>query len=183
MPSKLLAFTLLVFFSIPMVLIGFLVIITSKGDAIHWSRRIGINNKEFLMPKFRTMLKETPLVASSLLETPNSFLSPIGSILRRFSLDELPQLFSIIKGDMNFIGPRPALFNQNDLIFLRSEHGVDKLVPGITGWAQINGRNNLSIQEKVLLDAYYLKQKSFKLNTKIIWLTISKVLRSDGVAH
>jgi len=183
MVSKLLALTLLSLLSIPMIFIGLLVIITSKGNAVHWSRRIGVNNEEFLMPKFRTMLKETPLVASNLLETPNAFLSPIGSTLRRFSLDELPQLFSVIKGDMNFIGPRPALFNQNDLILLRSEYGVDKLMPGITGWAQINGRNNLSIQEKVLLDAYYLKQKSFKLNIKIIWMTISKVFRGDGVSH
>ena len=183
MLTRIIATFLLLFFFIPMILIGVTVFLSSKGDIIHWSRRIGLNNREFLMPKFRTMQKGAPIVAAHLLETPAEHLSPIGGLLRRLSVDELPQLFSVMRGDMNFIGPRPALFNQDDLIKLRTMKGVDKLLPGITGWAQVNGRNNLSIEEKVLLDEYYLKKKSFIFNVKIIWMTILKVTISHGVSH
>ena len=156
---------------------------TSKGSALYWSDRIGKNNKIFTMPKFRSMLTDTPAVATHLLDNPGSYLSPIGSLLRSSSLDELPQLFSVLKGDMSFVGPRPALFNQEDLIALRTEKGVDKLLPGITGWAQVNGRDELSIPDKVALDVEYLNRQSFWFDIKILWMTFLKVVKRDGVSH
>ncbi len=156
---------------------------TSKGSVLYWSDRVGKNNKIFKMPKFRSMLTDTPAVATHLLDNPDAYLSPIGGFLRRSSLDELPQLFSVLKGDMSFVGPRPALFNQNDLITLRTEKGVDKLLPGITGWAQVNGRDELSIPDKVILDVEYLNRQSFWLDMKILWMTFLKVIKRDGVSH
>jgi O-antigen biosynthesis protein WbqP len=166
-----------------MILIGVLVKLTSKGGVLYYSDRIGKNNKTFKMPKFRSMLIDTPTVATHLLNNPNSYLSPIGDFLRRSSLDELPQLFSVLKGDMSFVGPRPALFNQDDLIALRTEKGVDKLLPGITGWAQINGRDELSITDKVALDVEYMHRQSFWFDMKILWMTFLKVVKRDGVSH
>jgi O-antigen biosynthesis protein WbqP len=156
---------------------------TSKGSVLYWSDRVGKNNKIFKMPKFRSMLTDTPAVATHLLDNPDAYLSPIGGFLRRSSLDELPQLFSVLKGDMSFVGPRPALFNQEDLIALRKEKGVDKLLPGITGWAQVNGRDELSIPDKVALDAEYLNRQSFWFDMKILWMTFLKVMKRDGVSH
>lgn len=179
----LLGVTLLVSLMIPMLLISIAVRLSSEGPALHWSDRIGKDNKIFKMPKFRSMLIDTPAVATHLLENPDACLSPIGGFLRLSSLDELPQLFSVLKGDMSFVGPRPALFNQGDLIALRSEKGVDKLLPGITGWAQVNGRDELSIPDKVALDAEYLDSQSFWLDVKILWMTFLKVVRRDDVAH
>ena len=167
----------------PLLLIAILVIITSKGPALYWSERIGKNNKIFKMPKFRSMLIGAPTVATHLLDNPDMYLSPIGDFLRSTSLDELPQLFSVLKGDMSFVGPRPALFNQDDLIALRIEKGVDKLLPGITGWAQVNGRDELSIPDKVALDVEYLNRQSFWFDIKILWMTFLKVIKRDGVSH
>ena len=169
--------------SVPLCIISFAVKVTSKGSVLYWSTRVGRNNVLYRMPKFRSMKINTPTVATDLLENPNSFLSPIGSILRNWSLDELPQLFSVFKGDMSFVGPRPALYNQKDLVDLRTEKGVNKLLPGITGWAQINGRDELSNFDKVLLDEEYLKLKSFWFDMKILWLTFLKVITRDGVSH
>ena len=168
---------------ISLLLIAVLVIATSKGPALYWSKRIGKNNKIFKMPKFRSMMTSTPAVATHLLDNPDSYLSPIGGFLRLSSLDELPQLFSVLKGDMSFVGPRPALFNQEDLIALRTEKGVDKLLPGITGWAQVNGRDELSIPDKVALDVEYLNRQSFWFDIKILWMTFLKVAKRDGVSH
>ena len=168
---------------IPLLLIAILVITTSKGPALYWSERIGKNNKIFKMPKFRSMLTGAPSVATHLLDNPDSYLSPIGSFLRSSSLDELPQLFSVLKGDMSFVGPRPALYNQDDLITLRTQKGVDKLLPGITGWAQVNGRDELSIPDKVALDVEYLNRQSFWFDVKILWMTFLKVVNRDGVSH
>jgi O-antigen biosynthesis protein WbqP len=168
---------------IPLLLIAILVITTSKGPALYWSERIGKNNKIFKMPKFRSMLTGTPAVATHLLDNPDSYLSPIGSFLRSSSLDELPQLFSVLRGDMSFVGPRPALYNQDDLITLRTQKGVDKLLPGVTGWAQVNGRDELSIPDKVALDIEYLSCQSFWFDMKILWMTFLKVMRRDGVSH
>ena len=168
---------------IPIILTAIAVRITSKGSVLYWSDRIGRNNEIFKMPKFRSMLTDTPAVATHLLDNPNSYLSPIGGFLRSTSLDELPQLFSVLKGDMSFVGPRPALFNQDDLIALRKEKGVDKLLPGITGWAQVNGRDELSIPDKVALDVEYLSRKSFWFDMKILWMTFLKVIKRDGVSH
>ena len=156
---------------------------TSKGPSLYWSDRVGKNNKIFKMPKFRSMLIDTPAVATHLLDNPDVYLSPIGGFLRRSSLDELPQLFSVLKGDMSFVGPRPALFNQDDLIALRAEKGVDKLLPGITGWAQVNGRDELSIPDKVESDVEYLNRQSFWFDMKIFWMTFLKVMNRDGVSH
>ncbi|WP_371324235.1 sugar transferase [Dechloromonas sp. ZY10] len=168
----------------PLLLLLILAVrITSPGPAVYWSDRVGRYNRIFRMPKFRSMRIDTPAVATHLLENPASWLTPIGSFLRRTSLDELPQLWSILVGDMSFVGPRPALFNQHDLIALRSEHGVDALLPGLTGWAQINGRDELPIPEKVRLDSEYLQRQSFLFDLRIIWLTALKVLRRDGVSH
>jgi len=156
---------------------------TSKGSVLYWSNRIGKNNKIFKMPKFRSMLIDTPAVATHLLDNPDAYLSSIGGFLRSTSLDELPQLFSVLKGDMSFVGPRPALYNQDDLIALRTEKGVDKLLPGITGWAQVNGRDELSIPDKVALDVEYLNRQSFWFDMKILWMTFLKVINRDGVSH
>ena len=179
----LLGIVILVLLVIPMLLISIAVRFSSKGPALYWSDRIGKNNKIFKMPKFRSMLTDTPAVATHLLDNPGAYLSPIGGFLRRSSLDELPQLFSVLKGDMSFVGPRPALFNQDDLIALRTEKGVDKLLPGITGWAQVNGRDELSIPDKVVLDVEYLNRQSFWFDMKILWMTFLKVMKRDGVSH
>lgn len=168
---------------VPIVLVALLVRITSPGPVLYWSERIGVRNRVFRMPKFRTMRVDTPVVATHLLQNPDAWLTPIGGFLRRTSLDELPQLWSILKGDMSFVGPRPALFNQHDLIALRTEQGVDMLVPGLTGWAQVNGRDELSIPDKVALDAEYLRRRSLWLDIRIIVLTFLKVARSEGVSH
>jgi O-antigen biosynthesis protein WbqP len=174
---------LLVLLAIPMSLIAIAIRLTSKGPTLYWSDRIGKNNNIFKMPKFRSMLSDTPDVATHQLDNPGSYLSPIGGFLRRSSLDELPQLFSVLKGDMSFVGPRPALFNQDDLITLRTEKGVDKLLPGITGWAQVNGRDELSIPDKVALDAEYLNRQSFWFDIKILRMTFLRVVNRDGVSH
>lgn len=166
-----------------MVFIAIMVLLTSPGPAIYWSDRVGKNNRIFKMPKFRTMRVDTPAVATHLLPDPEKLLTPIGSFLRRSSLDELPQLWSILKGDMCFVGPRPALFNQYDLIALRTQHGVDALVPGLTGWAQVNGRDELSIPEKVQFDVQYLQSHSFWMDMKILYLTFVKVIRRAEVSH
>ena len=173
----------LLFALIPMLLIALSIRTTSKGAVLYWSDRIGQVNKIFRMPKFRTMQEETPVVATHLMANPDKYLSSFGGFLRRSSLDELPQLWSILKGDMSFVGPRPALFNQDDLIALRTEKGVDKLVPGLTGWAQVNGRDELPIPEKVALDMEYMERQSFWFDLKILWMTLLKVIRKDGVSH
>ena len=179
----LLALLLIVFFSIPLILVALAVRLTSTGPAIYWSDRVGRNNVLFRMPKFRTMRSDTPAVATHLLGKPDQYLTPIGSFLRKSSLDELPQLWSILNGDMSFVGPRPALFNQDDLIQLRTEKGVHLILPGLTGWAQVNGRDELPIPEKVKLDADYLAQQSFWFDIKILCLTFIKVIKRDGVTH
>jgi O-antigen biosynthesis protein WbqP len=170
-------------FSPAMVFIAIMVLISSPGPAIYWSDRVGQRNRIFKMPKFRTMRIDTPAVATHLLSDPGKALTPIGSFLRRTSLDELPQLWSILKGDMSFVGPRPALFNQYDLIELRTACGVDALVPGLTGWAQVNGRDALSIADKVEFDLQYLKERSFLMDIKILYMTFIKVIRRAGVSH
>ena len=170
-------------FLLPFLVVALAVRLTSKGAVLYWSDRVGQHNKIFKMPKFRTMRVDTPAVATHLLPDPAQFLTPIGSFLRKSSLDELPQLWSIIMGDMSFVGPRPALFNQDDLIALRTQYGVDKLLPGLTGWAQINGRDELPIPEKVKLDVAYVQNQSLFFDLKIIFLTLLKVLRRDGVQH
>jgi O-antigen biosynthesis protein WbqP len=178
-----LAVVILSLFLIPLVLIAIAVRLSSKGPALHWSDRVGRNNHIFSMPKFRTMRVDTPQVATHLLKNPKQYETSIGPFLRKTSLDELPQLYNIFKGDMSFVGPRPALFNQHDLIQLRTKAKAHLLLPGITGWAQINGRDTLSIPDKVTLDAEYLKQQSFIFDIKILCITILKVLKHDGVSH
>ena len=173
----------LILLALPMVCVALVVLFSSKGSVFFWSDRVGLEGNTFKMPKFRTMLIDTPAVATHLLDNPEAYLSPIGGLLRRMSLDELPQLWSILKGDMSFVGPRPALFNQEDLIMLRKEHGVDKLLPGVTGWAQVNGRDELSISEKVELDEEYLNHQSFWFDMKILWMTFLKVIKRDDVSH
>ena len=168
---------------IPFLILAILIIVTSKGPVLYWSDRVGKNNKIFKMPKFRSMVINTPTLATHLLDNPDSYLSPIGHFLRTTSLDELPQLFCILKGNMSFVGPRPALYNQYDLISLRTQEGVDKLTPGITGWAQVNGRDVLSISDKVLLDVEYQNRQSFWFDIKILWMTFFKVLKKEGVDH
>ena len=177
------AFVTLLVFAIPMLLVAAAVRATSRGPSLYWSERVGRNNMVFRMPKFRTMRLDTPAVATHLLPDPQAFLTPIGRFLRRSSLDELPQLFSILRGDMSIVGPRPALFNQHDLIAMRTARGVDALMPGLTGWAQVNGRDDLSIPDKVALDAAYLKRRSILFDLQIITMTIRKVLVRDGVSH
>jgi len=177
---SLLAFIILL---LPILLVALMVRITSTGPVIYWSDRVGRNNRIFKMPKFRTMRVDTPAVATHLLGNPDRFLTPIGSFLRKSSLDELPQLWSIVHGDMSFVGPRPALFNQDDLVELRTQYGVHALVPGLTGWAQINGRDELPIPDKVKLDVEYMQQQSFLMDMKIIFLTFVKVLRREGIQH
>jgi O-antigen biosynthesis protein WbqP len=168
---------------VPVLLVAIAVRLTSKGTALYWSDRVGRNNVIFKMPKFRSMRVGTPAVATHLLADARSHLTPIGSFLRKSSLDELPQLWSILAGDMSFVGPRPALFNQQDLIALRTEQGVHTLVPGLTGWAQVNGRDELPIPEKVKLDVAYLQRQSLWFDVRILWLTFVKVLKRDGVSH
>lgn len=174
---------LLLILLIPMVLIAIVVKVTSEGEVLYWSDRVGKNNIVFKMPKFRSMLADTPALATHLLDNPQSNLTSIGNFLRKYSLDEFPQLWSILKGDMSFVGPRPALFNQDDLIKLRLVQGVDKISPGLTGWAQINGRDELPIPEKVKMDAEYLQRQSFLFDLKILWLTFLKVIKKDGISH
>lgn len=168
---------------IPIIVVALLIRLTSKGPIVYWSDRVGINNQLFRMPKFRTMQVDTPALATHLLSDPQRYLTPVGSFLRKSSLDELPQLWSILRGDMSFVGPRPALFNQEDLIRLRTESQVHTLVPGLTGWAQVNGRDEIPIPQKVKLDAYYLQHRSFMLDLHILLLTFLKVIRRDGVSH
>jgi O-antigen biosynthesis protein WbqP len=172
-----------VFLVLPIAAVALAVRLTSPGPALYWSDRVGRNNRIFRMPKFRSMRIDTPAVATHLLQNPDQWLTPIGSFLRKSSLDELPQLWSILKGDMSFVGPRPALFNQDDLIALRTEKGVHELVPGLTGWAQVNGRDELPIPQKVALDAEYLRRQSLLFDLKILWMTALKVLARDGVSH
>lgn len=169
--------------ALPVLLVALAVRLTSPGPVLYWSDRVGRNNRIFKMPKFRSMRIDTPAVATHLLQDPGQWLTPIGSFLRKSSLDELPQLWSILKGDMSFVGPRPALFNQDDLIALRTEKGIHELVPGLTGWAQVNGRDELPILQKVQLDAEYLQRRSFLFDLKIVWMTAIKVLVRDGVTH
>jgi len=168
---------------VPVLLVAMAVRVTSKGPALYWSDRVGRNNVIFKMPKFRSMRVGTPAVATHLLADAQAHLTPIGSFLRKSSLDELPQLWSILAGDMSFVGPRPALFNQQDLIAVRTEQGVHTLVPGLTGWAQVNGRDELLIPQKVALDAEYLKRQGFLFDIKILWMTFLKVIQRDGVSH
>ncbi|MDP1526043.1 MAG: sugar transferase [Rhodocyclaceae bacterium] len=177
------AFAVAVALALPILIIAFVVRITSPGPALHWSNRVGRHNRIFTMPKFRSMRIDTPAVATHLLQSPDQWLTPIGSFLRKSSLDELPQLWSILKGDMSLVGPRPALFNQHDLVALRTELGVHMLVPGLTGWAQVNGRDELPIPQKVQLDVEYLQRRSFLFDLKIIWMTTLKVVARDGVSH
>ena len=174
---------LLLILLIPMMLIAIAVKVTSEGKILYWSDRVGKNNIIFKMPKFRSMISDTPATATHLLHDPKSVLTPVGDFLRKYSLDEFPQLWNIVKGDMSFVGPRPALFNQNDLVKLRSDKGVDKIIPGLTGWAQINGRDELPIPEKVKMDVEYLQRQSFMFDLKILWLTFLKVVKKDGVSH
>ena len=173
----------LVIFFIPLLIVAVLVKITSEGPVLYWSDRIGKNNTIFKMPKFRTMSIDTPAVATHLLDDPDLYLTPIGDFLRRSSLDELPQLFSILRGDMSIVGPRPALFNQDDLMRLRTAKGIHNLTPGLTGWAQINGRDELPIPVKVEFEEYYLQHQSFGLDMRIIIRTILNVIKSKGVSH
>lgn len=178
-----LAIVALAIFLLPLAAVALLVRFTSPGPVLYWSDRVGRDNRIFRMPKFRSMRIGTPAVATHLLTDPDAWLTPIGSFLRKSSLDELPQLWSILCGDMSFVGPRPALYNQDDLIALRTEAGVHRLVPGLTGWAQVNGRDELPIPEKVRWDQEYLQRQSLLFDCRILWLTAFKVLRRDGVAH
>jgi O-antigen biosynthesis protein WbqP len=173
----------LLILSIPIVIIALMIRQTSKGPIIHWSKRIGINNSIFKMAKFRTMRIDTPQVATHLLENPNQYVTSVGRFLRKYSLDELPQLINIIRGDISVVGPRPALFNQDDLRELRTRKGVHLLKPGLTGWAQVNGRDEIPIPVKVGFDEYYLNHRSFWFDLRIIFLTIMKVVKGEGVTH
>lgn len=178
-----LAAVALVVMAVPLLLLALLVRLTSPGPILYWSDRVGKDNRIFRMPKFRSMHVGTPAVATHLLNDPDRFLTPIGSFLRRSSLDELPQLWSVLIGDMSFVGPRPALFNQDDLIALRTEYGVHKLIPGLTGWAQVNGRDELPIPDKVKLDVEYLHNYSFFFDIQILWLTFTSVLSKQNISH
>lgn len=177
------SFSGIVIFACPILLIAFLVWLTSPGPIIYWSDRVGRNNCIFKMPKFRTMKIDTPVVATHLLHNPKEWLTPIGSFLRKSSLDELPQLWSILKGDISCVGPRPALFNQHALIDERTRLGIDKIKPGLTGWAQVNGRDELTLAEKIHFDVEYLQRQSIWFDLFILWLTFLKVIRHDGVSH
>jgi O-antigen biosynthesis protein WbqP len=185
--KRLFDFTIALFaasiFLLPIIVTSLLVKLTSKGPALYWSDRVGINNTLFKMPKFRSMKVDTPAVATHLLQNPKSALTPIGNFLRKTSLDELPQLWCILKGEMSFVGPRPALYNQDDLILLRTQYGIEKILPGLTGWAQINGRDELPISEKVALDLAYLQRRNFYFDIIIFLKTITKVLHHDDVNH
>lgn len=178
-----LAAVLTLMLALPIACLALAIKLTSPGPALYWSDRVGRRNIIFKMPKFRSMRTDAPAVATHLLKNPDQYITPIGRFLRRTSLDELPQLWSILKGDMSFVGPRPALFNQEDLITLRTEAGVHELIPGLTGWAQINGRDELPIPVKVRFDADYLKRRSFWFDLWIIWRTFSRVLMRKGVSH
>ena len=178
-----LVFFAIILFLIPFISLCIAVRLSSKGPALYWSDRVGLENKIFKMPKFRTMRIETPNVATHLLDNPTFFYTPIGFFLRKSSFDEIPQLWSILLGHMSFVGPRPALFNQYDLIQLRSKAGVSRLLPGLTGWAQVNGRDHLSIMQKVNLDVEYLNRKSFRFDLYILWITFLKVIGQDGISH
>ncbi len=178
-----LAFILLVILLIPMLVTAFLVKLTSKGPVIFWTDRVGRNNCIFKMAKFRTMKIDTPQLATHLIKNPENYLTPIGAFLRKYSFDEIPQLFNILNGDMSFVGPRPALFNQDDLVALRTRKNIHTLIPGITGWAQVNGRDDLSIPVKVSYDEYYLKHRSFVFDLRIIFLTALKVIKKEGIQH
>jgi O-antigen biosynthesis protein WbqP len=169
--------------ALPLLMVALAVKLTSPGPALYWSDRVGRHNRIFRMPKFRSMRIGTPVVATHLLQDSDAWLTPIGAFLRKTSLDELPQLWSILAGDMSIVGPRPALFNQADLIALRTERGVHELVPGLTGWAQVNGRDELPIPQKVELDVEYLRRRSLLFDLRIVWLTVVKVLRRDGISH
>lgn len=179
----LLALLAVALLAIPLLSVAIAVRLTSQGPALYWSDRVGLHNRIFKMPKFRSMRIDTPAVATHLLQNPEEWLTPIGSFLRKTSLDELPQLWSILIGDMSFVGPRPALYNQDDLIALRTSRGVHVLLPGLTGWAQINGRDELPIPQKVEWDEQYLQQQNLWLDAKIIALTALKVIKKDGVTH
>ncbi|QKS31453.1 sugar transferase [Accumulibacter sp.] len=170
-------------FLLPATLIALLIKLTSRGPALYWSDRVGQHNRVFRMPKFRSMRLGTPAVATHLLADPQAYLTPVGSFLRRSSLDELPQLWSVLVGDMSLVGPRPALYNQHDLIELRTQRGVHSLLPGLTGWAQVNGRDELPIPDKVEYDVEYLRNQSAWLDLRILCLTAAKVLFRDGVSH
>jgi O-antigen biosynthesis protein WbqP len=178
-----LAIILAILFVVPLIVVAFAVRLTSSGPALYWSNRVGRDNQIFKMPKFRSMRTDTPAVATHLLDDAQSFLTPIGGFLRRSSLDELPQIWSVLVGDMSFVGPRPALYNQDDLIALRTERQVHTLVPGLTGWAQVNGRDELPIPVKVDLDVEYMQKQSFFFDIYILYLTFIKVLGRDGVTH
>ncbi len=177
------ALILMTVMALPIAVIAILVKLTSPGPAIYWSDRVGKDNKNFLMPKFRTMFNDSPELATHLLQNAENYLTPFGSFLRRTSLDELPQLWSVFKGDMSFVGPRPALYNQDDLVDLRTKKGIHRLVPGVTGWAQVNGRDDIPIPLKVEYDEYYMKNKSIILDLKIVWMTAVNVLRKRGIKH
>ena len=177
------AVILVVIMAMPLIIIAIAVKLTSPGPIIHWSNRVGKGNRIFIMPKFRTMRIDAPAVATHLLKEPDVYLTPPGRFLRQTSLDELPQLWSVLKGDMSFVGPRPALFNQDDLVALRTGKGVHKLIPGITGWAQINGRDDIPIPAKVEHDEYYMENQSFFFDLKILWKTVFKVIKKEGVIH
>lgn len=179
----LLGITALLIFAVPLCILAVIVKLTSKGPVLYWSDRVGQDNEIFSMPKLRTMLVDTPVVATHLLTNPDQFLSPVGGFLRKSSLDEIPQLWSIIRGDMSVVGPRPALFNQENLIEMRTKVGVHTVRPGLTGWAQINGRDELPLVEKVKLDVDYMARQSFSFDMKVIFLTILKVIRRDGITH
>jgi len=168
---------------IPLLLIAIMIRISSRGSVLYWSERIGVDNSLFLMPKLRSMKINTPEIASHLFSNPDQYLSPIGGFLRRYSLDEIPQLYSILKGDMSFVGPRPALYNQEDLIELRIQNNTMHLIPGLTGWAQVNGRDELSIIEKVKFEVEYMQNQSFAFDIKILWMTFIRVIRKHGVSH
>ena len=173
----------LVVFALPMAAVAIAVRVTSRGPALYWSDRVGRDNKLFRMPKFRSMRTGTPALATHLLSDTTAWLTPIGGFLRKSSLDELPQLWSILVGDMSLVGPRPALFNQDDLIALRTEHGVHRLRPGLTGWAQVNGRDELPIPDKVRLDVEYLRSRTFLMDLKTLWMTVGKVIRARDISH
>lgn len=179
----LVSLVLLVLMCIPMLVIAIVIKLSSKGPVLYWSDRVGIDNRIFKMPKFRTMRVGAPEVATHLMKNPEQYLTPIGSILRKLSLDELPQVWSVLKGDMSLVGPRPALYNQDDLIEMRTRMGIHKLLPGLTGWAQVNGRDDLPIPVKVEYDAYYMKNRNLWLDLKILWRTIVNVLKKEGVQY
>lgn len=181
--DMLLALVATVVFIFPILVVALLVRITSPGPVLYWSDRVGRKNTIFRMPKFRTMQVNSPVVATHLLSNPDQYLTPIGGFLRKTSLDELPQLWSILKGDMSVVGPRPALFNQDDLVALRTQHGVHVLTPGLTGWAQINGRDELAIPDKVAFDVEYMQRQSLWFDITIMWRTFIKVIQRDGVTH